>query len=143
MKKPSIETKMGPPFLGPKGAQEGMTACEHPGLYKQAHAGLPDVRKDSPEWKVVLYILTANAALWDMAQRYIRPESNQFCWQEMLDHEGLSDTDRTLVELAGCLSGTGHAVDLGALITLDEHNFEVAMKAIRLTYELSRGRTPL
>lgn len=131
-----------------RGSKEGepndMTACDHPSFYKQAHSHLPEPQKVAPEWKVLLYVLTANENLWLKAAAYTRPNVNRFDWQEMLEREELSIVDRALVQLAASLCGSGDPVHMGRLCTsLDDHNFEVAIKAIRIKYDLGKGRSPL
>lgn len=121
-----------------------MTACDHPSLYRQAHGELPESRKEAPQWKVLLYVLTANDNLWRHAARYISPDVDRFDWQAMLAHESLSAIDEALVRLAASLYGAGAPIDLDELCaTLDDHNFEVAIKAIRIKCDLLRGRPAL
>lgn len=121
-----------------------MTPCNHPELYRQALAALPETQQASPAWKVALYILTSTPGLWETARWCTQTPLELIDWTALGQQQGLSDPERALVDLAAGLCASQHPVDLAALCArLDDHTFEVAERALRFQFEFQHERIPL
>ncbi len=89
-----------------------------------------DAGKLDPEYGAALYILTADDATWELAQKYIRRDGIGI--QEMLDEHYFSSSEAVLIQLAGNLFNGQVHVDPLELMRLDETNFQIALSAIML-----------
>lgn len=89
-----------------------------------------DGDKLDQEYGAALYILTADAGIWQQAQKYV--ERHAIHIDTMLEKIDLSSGYRVLVLLAGNLFNGEQHVDPLEFMRLDDSNFLVAMTALQV-----------
>lgn len=83
-----------------------------------------------PEYASALYILTADAGIWNRARGYI--SNRGIAIEEMLKREDFSGGYEVLVKLAGNLFNGNEHIDPLEFLRLDESNFLLALSAIMI-----------
>ncbi len=89
-----------------------------------------DGDKLEQEYGAALYILTADAGIWQQAQAYV--ERHAIHIDTMLQEINLSSGYSTLLLLAGNLFNGNKHVDPVELMRLDDSNFAVALTALHI-----------
>jgi hypothetical protein len=81
-----------------------------------------------PEYATAFYLLTAHAAIWDMAQSYVFSYGIDI--EAMLEEVNWSSGYLVLIKLAGNLFNNQQHLDPLEFLCLDPRNFQLALTAL-------------
>jgi hypothetical protein len=82
------------------------------------------------EYSAALYLLTGSLNTWSKVKSHVDRDGINF--EDLLEAVDLSGGESVLVRWAGSLFGQPIHIDPIELMRLDEHNFKLAIQALRL-----------